>query len=161
MSEETKPAEPITGQPDPAQDTTDWKAEARKWEARAKEHSAAADKLAAREDADKTELQKALDRATAAEAKAAGFETRDQITAWKTEVATATGVPIGALRGSTLEELQEHGESLKSLIPAAEAEAPKKGALGPYVPPEGKSPTGSIGSTTGDAFAAAVESILT
>lgn len=64
------PAETSTDTPPadaPQEDTTDWKAQARKWEARAKENSAAAAKLAKLEDANKTELQKAADRATAAE----------------------------------------------------------------------------------------------
>ena len=62
-------------QPDAEQaDTTDWVAEARKWEKRAKDNSAAAKRLATVEaelqkvtDADKTEAQKAADRATKAE----------------------------------------------------------------------------------------------
>lgn len=55
----------------PAQESTDWKAEARKWEQRAKENSSAARRLAEIEEASKTELQKAMERAEAAEKSAA------------------------------------------------------------------------------------------
>jgi hypothetical protein len=54
----------------PAQAEIDWKAEARKWETRAKENTGAAERLAAIEEANKTEAQKLADRATAAETKA-------------------------------------------------------------------------------------------
>ena len=150
------PAE--TAKPDvkaPAQET-DWKAEARKWEARAKENSDAAKRLAEIEEASKTDLEKALARAEAAEAKVKEHETREQVAAWKAEVAEATGIPAAALAGSTKEELEAHAATLKSLIPAQDE---KKGAVGPYVPPEGTASGGGLG-TTGDAFAAAVESAL-
>lgn len=46
---------------------TDWKAEARKWEARAKENSEAREQLDAIREAEKTEIEKATDRAEKAE----------------------------------------------------------------------------------------------
>ena len=133
----TAPATPEA----PAQET-DWKAEARKWEARAKENSEAATKLTAIEEASKTEAQKLADRAAAAEKRVAEFESREQIAKWKTEVAEASGVSAAVLRGSTKEELEAHAVDLKSLIPA---ETGKKPAIGPYVPPEGSTPSGSLG----------------
>lgn len=60
----------------PAKPETDWKAEAKKWESRAKENKTAADKLAAIEEANKTEVQRAADRLAEAEAKAAEAERR-------------------------------------------------------------------------------------
>jgi len=146
-------AEPDLAAGAPAQET-DWKAEARKWEERAKANKTAAERLAEIEEASKTEAQKAAERLAAAEAKVAEFEARDQLAAWKAEVAEATGVPAVALAGSTKEALEAHAETLKPLITAPDS---KKGAIGPYVPPEGSAPSGSLGSTTGDQFAEAVE----
>ncbi|MFT3971703.1 MAG: hypothetical protein QM695_15865 [Micropruina sp.] len=92
------------------------------------------------EAASKSELQKAIERAEAAEKKATEFESRQQITAWAKQVSEKTGVPADALRGSTLEELEAHAAQVKALIP----EAPK-GARAPYVPGEGKAPSGNLG----------------
>jgi len=62
------PVGPPVGQPPdptptPPARETDWKAEARKWEERAKANHAAATELAKLKDADKTEIQRALERA--------------------------------------------------------------------------------------------------
>lgn len=71
MSEETTPVEETNsgGQQDvvkPVEDSTDWKSEARKWEARAKANSTAAEKLQALEDEQKSELEKAQEKANQA-----------------------------------------------------------------------------------------------
>jgi hypothetical protein len=68
---------PDGGKP-PAQEdkVTDWKAESRKWETRAKENKDAAEKLQQLEDAQKSELQKANDRAEKAEKRAEEAEKR-------------------------------------------------------------------------------------
>lgn len=115
--------------------------EAAKYRTQAKENSGAAARLAEIEEASKTEAQKLADRATAAEAKVTAFEAREQIATWKAEVSTETGVPVAALSGSTLEDLQAHAAILKTLI------APTDGrprALAPYVPAEGSAPGGAV-----------------
>lgn len=91
-------------------------------------------------EAQKSEIQKALDRAAAAEEKAAKYEKRDQIAAWAKDIVKGSPIPADALRGDTEDELKAHFEQLKSLIPAEPA---KKGALGPYVPSEGATPSGA------------------
>jgi hypothetical protein len=146
------PTPPAEGAPTPAPPTTeapaqepDWKAEARKWEARAKENKSAAEKLAELEEAQKTEAQKLADRAAAAEAKAAEYERKEQVAKWKDEVAEKTGVPAKALAGSSLEEIRAHAETLKPLIAPAEPQT-RKGAIGPYVPSEGKAPATPLNS---------------
>jgi hypothetical protein len=114
--------EPTANPTDPAQET-DWKAEAdrlkaeaRKWETRSKENGAAAKRLAEIEESQKSDLQRALDRAEAAERRAAEFETVQQIQAWKADIAKATGVPAQYLRGTTEDELKAHAEELKPLV---------------------------------------------
>lgn len=92
------------------------------------------DKLA---ESQKTELQKAQDRAAAAEKKAADYELVQQRAGWAADIVKDSPVPASALRGNTQDELKAHFEQLKALIPT---EAPKKGAAGPYVPGEGSTP---------------------
>ncbi|MDO5500960.1 MAG: hypothetical protein Q4F67_14890 [Propionibacteriaceae bacterium] len=85
-------------------------------------------------EAAKTEAEKQAEALAAAQAKIAEYETREQIAAWKAEVAKDAGVPAEALAGTTREEIAAHAEVIKSLIPSGDA---KKGAIGPYVPPQG------------------------
>lgn len=77
------------------------------------EYKAAHEELEKIKEADKTELQRAAERAEAAEARLAEYETAEQEKAWKQEVSEATGVPADALRGATKEELEQHAESIK------------------------------------------------
>lgn len=121
---------PTPPTPAPAQETN-WKAEAEKWESRSKANFDKATRFDALEEASKTEAQKLADRATAAEAKVTAFEAREQVAAWKATVSTETGVPVAALAGSTLEDLQAHAAVLKTLI--TNPQAPR----GPLVPTEG------------------------
>lgn len=118
--------------PEPPAQETDWRAEARKWETRAKENKSAAEKLAELEESQKTEAQKLADRAAKAEAKAAEYERKEQVAAWKAEVEKTSGVPAAALAGSTLEEITAHAETLKPLI-AKPAEPPTDDGK-PHIP---------------------------
>lgn len=80
------------------------------------EYKAAADELAKLKEKNKTELEKATERAEAAEAKLAERDAADAIAQDIREVAKATGVPEEALRGSTREEIEAHAEVLKPLF---------------------------------------------
>ena len=119
-----------TGGPTPE---IDWKAEARKHESRSKEWAAkaktnedAARRLAEIEEANKTEAQRAQDRIAELESENSKYKQREQQAAWRAEVAEATGVPAEALRGSTLEEMQEHAETLKPFIATPSEPEPEK-----------------------------------
>ena len=57
---------------------TDWEVKAREWEAKAKQNASAAKKLAALEDANKSETQRLTDRVTAAETSAADWRGKYQ-----------------------------------------------------------------------------------
>lgn len=129
---------------EPAGDSTDWKAEARKWEQRAKADAGAAAKLAEIEEASKTEAQRQADALAAAQAKLQEYETREQVAAWKTQVSQATGVPASALAGSTEDEIKAHAEILKPLIGSQKA--------GPRAPREGLTPTAAPGDEDRRAF---------
>lgn len=156
---ETPVTEPSTTTEPPAEtppaQETDWKAEARKWEARAKENSDAAAKLAALEDEQKTEAQKKADALTRAQAKIAEYEAREQVAAWKAEVSAETGVPADALAGNTREEIEAHAAILKPLI----NQAPTPSGVVRRQSNEGRN-AGTVGATTAEQFAAALESIL-
>jgi hypothetical protein len=111
---------------------------------------AKAEKFDKQEEASKTELQKAEDRAAAAEKELQGYKAKEQRAAWAKEVSEATGVPAAALRGATKEEMQAHAETLKPLMATVSA---------PIVNNDGKAPTNLHGSTA-DQFEAATKGIL-
>lgn len=81
--------------------------------ARYDEYKAAAEKLAEIEEKGKTDLQRATERAEAAEAKLAEREAADAVAEAVREVSKATGVPEDALRGASREEIEAHAEALK------------------------------------------------
>jgi hypothetical protein len=140
------PPEPATPEPaaPPAQETppdtapeveeTDWKAEARKWEQRAKENKSAADRLAELEDANKSEIQKASDKATAAEKAAA--EAKAEALRWK--VAAKHGITEEDadlfLTGTDEETLTKQAQRLTERV----ADRKKNGN---HVPREGSTTT--------------------
>lgn len=95
--------------------TKDWEAEAKRWkalsrqnEARAKENAEKARLFDEHEEQGKTELQKALDKAAQAEARAQALE----VQATRAQVAAAKGVDADLLSGSTLEELEASADRL-------------------------------------------------
>lgn len=152
-TEAVKPADPNNPAPAPvAPAATDWKVEARKWEARAKENADAAKRLAEIEEASKTEAQKQAEALAAAEAKVKEYETREQIAAWKAEVAEASGVPAVALAGSTKEEIEAHAATLKPLIGQATPTTDPPPAV---VPTVGKTPGTTPNIPIGEQIAAA------
>lgn len=94
---------------------TDWEAEARKWkelsrknESRMKENAEKARLYDEAQEQGKTELQKALDKAAQAEARAQALE----VQAVRAQVAAAKGVDVDLLSGSTLEELEASADRL-------------------------------------------------
>lgn len=95
---------------------------------------AAASRLAEIEEANKTEEQKRAERIAELESKVNEYETREQIAAWKAEVAEVTGVPAAALAGNTKEEIEAHAETLKPLIaqPSSTPAAPPVPTVGQF-----------------------------
>jgi hypothetical protein len=110
--------------------------EAAKYRTEAKENAAAAKRLQEIEESQKSELQKAIERAEAAEGIAYALQTAQQINDWKAAAAKKHGVPVDVLRGSDEDEIEEHARSLKALLPE-----PRKPG---QVPAEGRTvPNGS------------------
>lgn len=111
-----KPQPPATDAPAREPEVeTDWKAEARKWEQRAKdnlaratEHESAAKRLAELEDAQKSEVEKANDRAAKAEQALAAAQSQ----ALRAEVAASKGVPLELIHGTSRDELEAAADAL-------------------------------------------------
>lgn len=94
--------------PPPVKPETDWKAEARKWETRAKENTAAAKKLAAIEEASKSEAQKQAEALAALQQENEALK----LSTLKAQVAASKGVPADLLSGSSQEELEAAADRL-------------------------------------------------
>lgn len=139
---ETQPQEVHTETPTTHE--VDWKAEARKWEARAKENKGKADKLDKLEEASKTALEKATERAQAAEEKVKAYEQEAQRKAWLDEVASDTGLPASVLRGNTREEIEAHAKTLKPFFAKPSAPVVENDKM--------KSNTAVAGKSKEDAF---------
>lgn len=126
MAEETAIAteEAPQGVPETNQDGTPngefWKSKSRMWEARAKENakaakenSDAAKELAALKEAEKTDLQRAVERAEKAEAMVATFEAAARRSELVAKVAASNGLPqqlVSTLAGDDEETLSVSAE---------------------------------------------------
>ncbi|MCM6761400.1 hypothetical protein NB037_03125 [Rathayibacter sp. ZW T2_19] len=80
------------------------------------------------------ERDQAATRAADLETEVSKFTAKEQLATWRSDVATATGIPAAILRGSTKEEFEAHAAELKPLLTAQEA---------PVIPSQGDSPTGT------------------
>jgi hypothetical protein len=123
MSEAAPEPTPTPTPAPPAQETTDWKAEARKWEERAKGNKTALDELTAKHELTATEnadLAKKLQT----------YEAEKERASLVSEIAEANKVPASALRGSTREELEAHAAVLAELIKPS----------GPVIPGQERAP---------------------
>ena len=154
MSDTTAAEPAITSEPvqEPAQEN-DWKAEARKWEARAKENSGAASKLAAIEEASKTEAQKLAERAENAE-RTASEKDRALL---KLQVIVDHGIPKDyqdLVHGDTQEALVASAAKVKALIPS-NVEPPNAATF--VIPDEGGSPNLAL---NGDGIESALRKAL-
>lgn len=133
-------AEPAPEQPKPTETVDYWKARSRENEKRAKDNAAKAAEFDRVTEAQKSEQQKLIERAEAAEREATALRTAREIDKFKEDITKNpkyAGVPAHVLRGSTQEEIEEHAAELKALLP--ERRTPGQ------VPGEGRSPTPATG----------------
>lgn len=136
MSDPITPTPTPTPTPAPAapaenpaqEDTTDWKAEARKWEQRSKDNKSALDELTGKYSAQETTITELSGKVTA-------FESKTERTALLDKVATAAGVPASALRGVDEAELTAHAAELKALLTPSAPVVPTAGQT-PGTPPD-------------------------
>lgn len=155
VTENENPEVETPDEPQGSEESTDWKAEARKWEKRAKDANALredADKWREYEQSLKPEQERMRERLALAEQEA---ETA-RVQLLKYEVANEKQLPADALAlltGSNREELEEKAETLLALI--ANQSKPKTPAPDPS---QGRVVDGT--SRTADQFAAAIGDIL-
>ena len=122
-AENNAPVEDSTEETHVETTETDWKAEARKWEARAKANKEASDKLTELEEAQKTEQQKLVERAEAAEREleASRYESL------RLSVIARNEVPEKyqhLVRGADEAELGEAAKAVSELVAASSAPKP-------------------------------------
>ena len=137
------PAPAATPEPPavPAQETTDWKSEARKWEDRAKENKSAAEELASIKEAQKTEQQKLEDRAAAE--KKAEENAKDALRARVALEKGLTPAQEKRLIGTTREELLADADQLLTDLGKP---APKTPVPDPSLGPKNEAKTASVGA---------------
>ena len=99
---------------------------------------------------DKTDLQKALERATEAESKAARLEEEAQKRTWADEVSQETGVPARLIRGASKEEMTTYAKELSDY---AEGLKPAP----PVVASEGHRPSSAAQLSNAELFAQMLE----
>lgn len=78
------------------------------------------------------------------------FKQKEQLREWAAEVSKEFGIPSEALRGETKEEMTAHAETLKKYISTS----------APFVSGDGRTPSKPAGTSTRDAFAAALDGII-
>lgn len=99
----------------------DWKGEARKWEDRAKANAEKAKKLDEIEQANKSELEKAQERAAKAEAEAKAAKAE----ALRADVAASKGVPMRLVFGETRADMEASADEAIAWRSSAEPKTPK------------------------------------
>ena len=128
---------------EPKAEETDWKALARKWEERAKANKEAAEELEKLKEAQMSEQEKAAKHTKELEAKLAKYEAERPQHEWCVQVAKKTGVPADLLRGSTLDEVQAHADSIKQYLQNNKtSEQTGAGTPAGYAPKVGNTPAG-------------------
>jgi hypothetical protein len=100
-------------------------------------------KFDAAEEANKSELQKATERADSLQKELEAMKSAEQLRSLREEVANSKGVPAGLLTGTTKEECESQAESLLNW--AKPNSYPKV--------PDGGEPVGSVKKSTRDQFA--------
>lgn len=115
--------EEATNEPQGAEETTDWKAEARKWEQRAKENKSAKDELEAIKQERMSESEKLQARAEAAEGELAALKAEAERTQAAQAIAAKTGVPMELLlfcgNADAMEQFAEKYNAENQAPPAA------------------------------------------
>lgn len=78
------------------------------------ELKAKAEKFDAAEEANKSELQRAMERANNLEAELNGIKKAEEVRQMREKVATETGVPMNLLTGATEDECRSQAEGIKA-----------------------------------------------
>lgn len=106
-----EPSQEPGGEPS-AGGETDWKAMARKWERLAKSNSEKAKSYDELQEASKTELQKAQEKAKRAEDELAELKAKAELAETRTRVAKESGVPAELVFGADEDEMAANAKAL-------------------------------------------------
>lgn len=112
------------------------------------EYKAAYEELQELRDSQRTDLERATSRADALQAELDAIKAREEQAGWRREVSKATGIPEAVIAGATKEEMSEHAEALRQLLPDAAK---------PVVASDGFAPASIGGRSTREQFAEAVK----
>lgn len=115
------------------------------------QYKAAFEELEKIKEGEKSDLQKAIERAEKAEGERNALQAEKDKSSWASEVAKATGVPAEVLRGSTKEEMEAHAEALKPHFSKSAA---------PVVGSDGFAPAAGAAVTNAERFARALDGIF-
>ena len=115
------------------------------------QYKAAFEELEKIKEGEKSDLQKAIERAEKAESERNALQAEKDKSTWASEVSKATGVPAEVLRGSTKEEMQAHAEALKPHFATNAA---------PVVNSDGFAPAAGAAATNAERFAQVLDGIL-
>lgn len=128
---------------EPETEESELKRNSRKWEGRAKANMEVIEELKKLNGTQKSELEKADKHTKELESKLAKYEAERQQHEWCVQVAKKTGVPADLLRGSTLDEVQAHADSIKQYLQNNKT-SDQTGAGTPagYAPKVGNTPAG-------------------
>lgn len=96
------------------------------------------------ENANKSELQKAQEHEAELQRQVDVYTSEKQQREWKTEVSKKTNVPAELLRGTSLEEIQDHAEALSAVLNPKPKGAP--------VHNQGTQPSGAAKNAEGREF---------
>lgn len=120
-------------EPQGTEPQTDWKAESRKWERRSKENAEKARNYDALKEAQKTELEKANDRAAKAEAEAEALREQKAHADLVAKVSAETGVPAALIHGADENEMTASAKAVAEWAKSTSTVAPtdKGGAAQP------------------------------
>lgn len=99
-------------------------------------------------ESNKSELQKAQDRASKLETQLKTLKHNEEVQAWKREVAGATGVPADVLRGNSKEEIEQHAQELQTAFSTPTA---------PVIGSDGKFSNSQKGKSKAELFAETLE----
>lgn len=138
-----KAGQVTSGEPhgDPESEDVDWKAMSRKWEERAKANKQAAEELEKLKEAQMSQQEKEAKHAKELEAELAQYKAEKQQAEWCRTVSKDTGIPADLLRGSTLEEIQAHADSLKQYLQENKTDTQAEtGTAAGYAPSVGTTP---------------------
>lgn len=93
-------------------------AHSREWEKRAKANKTAADELEQLKQSQMSDAEKAAAKTAKLQKELEELKAEKQSNAWRSQVASETGLPANLITGSTLEEMQANAKSISEYVAA-------------------------------------------